>query len=70
MIGVDGMAVCKNSADYNFFDEYNFEGLMDEPWYERMKGNEMRSLFKTKKQHGFTNLRKNTPNSLYAVSSD
>ena len=49
MIGVDGLAMCGGEADLSFFDEYNFEGLMNEPWYERIDGNEMRSLFKTKK---------------------
>ena len=45
-MGVDGLALCGDQADLSFFDEYNFDGLMNEPWYERMKGNEMRSLFK------------------------
>ena len=40
-IGVDGLAVCGDQNDLSFFDEYNFEGLMNEPWYERIKGNEM-----------------------------
>jgi len=47
-IGIDGLAVCGDEADCSFFDEYNFEGLMNEPWYERIKGNEMRMLFGTK----------------------
>ena len=47
-MGVDGLALCGDQADLSFFDEYNFDGLMNEPWYERMKGNEMRSLFKQK----------------------
>ena len=70
MIGVDGLAMCGDEADMSFFDEYNFEGLMNEPWYERIDGNEMRSLFKTKKQHVFRK-RSGTPeNSLKVISSD
>ena len=41
-IGVDGLAVCADQNDLSLFDEYNFEGLMNEPWYEQMKGNELR----------------------------
>ena len=48
-IGIDGLAVCGAETDLSFFDEYNFEGLMNVPWYEQMSGNEMRSLFKTHK---------------------
>ena len=69
MIGVDGLAVCGESADISFFEEYNFEGLMNEPWYDRINGNEMRSLFKTKKQI----FRKESPspdNSLKASNSE
>lgn len=46
-IGIDSIAVCGEEADSSFFDEYNFEGLMDEPWYDRINGNEMRMLFRT-----------------------
>ena len=46
MIGIDGLAVCGNQADISFFEEYNFEGLINEPWYDLMNGKEMRSLFK------------------------
>ena len=48
-MGIDGLALCGDEADISFFDEYNFEGLMNMPWYDQLKGNEMRSLFKTKK---------------------
>ena len=55
MIGIDGLAVCGNQADISFFEEYNFEGLINEPWYDLMNGKEMRSLFKkssrSKNQH-------------------
>ena len=58
-IGIDGLAVCGNEADLSFFDEYHFEGLMDEPWYELMNGKEMRSLFKkTKKRYASSCRRK------------
>ena len=69
MIGVDGLAVCGEQADFSFFDEYNFEGLMNEPWYERINGNEMRSLFKTKKQYAFRKTSSTPENSLKLVSS-
>ena len=29
-IGVDGLAVCADQNDLSLFDEYNFEGLMNE----------------------------------------
>ena len=69
MIGVDGLAVCGESADISFFEEYNFEGLMNEPWYERINGNEMRSLFKTKKQI-FRKESSSPDNSLKASNSE
>ncbi len=47
-IGLDKIAFCGDNADCTFFDEYNFEGLMDVPWYDRVKGNEMRRLFDAK----------------------
>lgn len=45
---------------------------MNEPWYERIKGNEMRSLFKTRKQHAFNNFRQttSTPDSIKLGVSD
>ena len=49
-IGIDSIAMCGAEADCTFFDEYNFEGLLNEPWYDRMKGNEMRSLFHPRKK--------------------
>lgn len=42
MIGVDGLVLGGAQADTSFFDEFNFEGLLNEPWYERINGNEMR----------------------------
>ena len=44
-IGVDGIAICGNEADLSFYDEFNFDGLMNEPWYDRLDGKEMR-IFK------------------------
>lgn len=47
-IGIDGLAICGNETDCSFFDEYNFSGLLNEPWYERINGNEMQALFRPK----------------------
>ena len=44
-MGIDGLAVCGNEADLTFYEEYNFDGLMNEPWYDRLTGKEMHSLF-------------------------
>ena len=44
-MGIDGIAMCGDQADCSFFEAFNFEGLMNEPWYEQLSGNEMRSLF-------------------------
>ncbi len=46
-MGIDGLAVCGNEADLTFYDEYNFDGLMNEPWYDLLTGREMNSLFRT-----------------------
>jgi len=48
-IGIDKMLFCSNEEDAGVLDEFNFDGLMNEPWYDRIKGNEMRSLFRTEK---------------------
>ena len=48
-MGIDGLAVCGNEADLTFYEEYNFDGLMNEPWYDRLTGKEMHSLFKKDK---------------------
>jgi len=45
-IGLDRLAVCGDEADAGLFEEYNFDGLMNEPWYDRITGTEMRCLFK------------------------
>lgn len=49
-MGIDGLAVCGNEADLTFYEEYNFDGLMNEPWYDRLTGKEMHSLFKKDKR--------------------
>lgn len=41
-IGIDSLALCGDEADGGLFEEYNFDGLMNEPWYERITGTEMR----------------------------
>ena len=40
--------MCGDEADGGLFEEYNFDGLMNEPWYERISGTEMR-MFQKKK---------------------
>ena len=47
-IGIDRLALCGDEADGGLFEEYNFDGLMNEPWYERITGTEMR-MFQKKK---------------------
>ena len=46
-MGIDGLALCGNEADLGLFDEMKLDGLMNEPWYERLTGTEF-SLFKKK----------------------
>ena len=60
-IGIDKMAFCGDKADCTFFDEYNFEGLMDVPWYDRVKGDEMRRLFDDANLHEFDQLKNQAP---------
>ena len=46
-MGIDGLAMCQDEADCSMFEELNLDGLMNEPWYERLTGTEF-SLFKKK----------------------
>ncbi len=68
-MGLDGLAMCGSEADLTFFDEYNFEGLLDEPWYERMDGKEITSLFRPKVKHEKPMRRISTPDSLNKVNA-
>jgi hypothetical protein len=64
-MGLDGLAMCDdNEADGTFFDEYNFKGLLNEPWYDQMDGKEIRSLFQPKIKHIKPLRRIMTPDSL------
>ena len=69
-MGIDGLAICGNEVDCTFFNEYNFEGLMNEPWYERINenGNEMRSLFRTAEPSQGPQKKASSPNSMKGSS--